>query len=88
MTTQRYTAQVVLMRIELCTLPDLSMLPPLQFQGDPDGQLERAAFALLPGDVVGSCRLALCIRNPYRRAVWLRGFRKSTIAAACEAAHV
>ena len=69
------------MRLE--ELPDdLSTLPPIVLQGDPDGVIERAAFALLPHDVVGSARLVLTIQNPYRCAVWLRGFRQVTIAAA------
>lgn len=64
-------------------VPDnLSTLPAPVLQGDPDGVLERAAFALLRCDVVASARLALTISNPYRRAVWVRGFRPSTIEAA------
>ncbi len=68
--------------MELHNLPNLSTLPPVVLQGDPDGEIERAAFSLLLADVVGSARLALTIQNEYRRAVWLRGFRPATIAAA------
>lgn len=64
---------------------DLSTLPAVALQGDPDGAIERAAFALLPGDPIGACRLALTIQNPARRAVMLRGFRPATIAAASKA---
>ncbi len=63
-------------------LTDLSTLPSVVLVGDPDGEIERAAFALLPHDGVGAARLALTIQNAYRRAVWLRGFRPATIAAA------
>lgn len=73
--------------MELETLPaDLSTLPPVVLQGDVDGQIERAAWSLLLTDVVGACTLALTIKNDYRRAVWLRGFRQRTIAAAQKAA--
>ena len=68
--------------MQLETLPNLSTLPPLVLQGDSDGVIERAAFALLLTDIVGAARLALTIVNPYRRAAWLRGFRPATIAAA------
>jgi hypothetical protein len=69
--------------MELCNLPtDLPTLPAVVLQGDPDGVIERAAFALLLTDVVGAARLALTIQNPYRRAVWLRGFRPATLDAA------
>ena len=69
--------------MELHNLPaDLSSLPAPVPLGDPDGEIERAAFALLLTDVVGACRLALTIQNEYRRAVWLRGFRPATIQAA------
>jgi hypothetical protein len=61
---------------------DLSSLPPVVLQGDPDGEIERAVFALCLVDIVGACRLALTIRNSYRRAVWMRGFRPATIERA------
>ena len=71
--------------MELCDLPDdLPSVPAVVLQGDPDGERERAAFALLPHDVVGSARLALTIQNRFRRAAWLRGFRSVTIALAQE----
>lgn len=69
--------------MEMCNLPDdLSTLPAPALQGDPDGEIERAAFALLPHDVVGSARLALTIHNRYRREAWLRGFSQRTLDAA------
>jgi hypothetical protein len=69
--------------MELCNLPDdLSSLPSVVLVGDPDGEIERAAFALLLCDVIGAARLALTIQNPFRRAVWLRGFRPATLQAA------
>lgn len=71
--------------MQMHNLPaDLSTLPPVVLQGDPDGEIERKAFGLLLTDVVGACRLALTIENEYRRAVWLRGFRPATIAAATD----
>jgi hypothetical protein len=71
--------------MQLDTLPpNLSTLPPVVLQGDSDGDIERAAWSLLLVDVVGAARLALTIQNPYRRAVWLKGFRQSTIAAAMQ----
>jgi len=68
--------------MKMHNLPNLSTLPPVVFVGDPDGEIERAAFALCRCDIVGAARLALTIQNVYRRAVWLRGFRPATIAAA------
>jgi hypothetical protein len=68
--------------MQMHSFPDLSALPAVVLRGDPDGEIERAAFALLLTDVVGAARLALTIKNPYRRAVWLKGFRPATIQAA------
>lgn len=77
------------MRIELLSLPaDLSSLPALILVGDPDGEIERRAFALCRCAIVGAARLALTIQNRFRREAWLRGFRSSTLQAAREAAHV
>jgi hypothetical protein len=53
--------------MELCHLPDdLPSAPALVLVGDPDGEIECAAFALLRHDVVGAARLALTIQNPFR----------------------
>lgn len=50
---------------------------------DPDGEIERAVYALAAaGDLVGACRLSYTIENRYRRAVWLRQFRQATIEVA------
>lgn len=73
--------------MEYLDLPcDLPCIVAPVLQGDPDGEIERRVFALCRCDIVGACRLALTIRNPFRRAVWLRGFRAATIAAAKAAA--
>lgn len=69
--------------IDILPLPaDLPAVLPI-VGSDPDGEIERAAYAALRrGDNIGAARLALTIRNPYRRAAWLRNFRRTTIDAA------
>jgi hypothetical protein len=69
--------------VELHDLP--STLPTVSAANvvDPDGAIERAlAPLLLQGDTIGAARLALTIRNDYRRAAWLQHFRPATLAAA------
>lgn len=70
--------------MQMIDLPDDlgAHLPAVALQGDPDGEIERAIFAVLETDVVAAARLALTIQNPCRRAVFLRNFRASTLAAA------
>lgn len=69
--------------INILPLPaDLPSVAPI-VGSDPDGERERAIWcALRRGDNIGAARLALSIVNPYRRAVFLKYFRPSTIAAA------
>lgn len=69
--------------MEVRDLPCRLAFFPAPNVADLDGEIERAVFALVQaGDLVGAARRALTIANPYRRAVWLRQFRKTTLAAA------
>lgn len=66
--------------IKILPLPcDLPAVAPV-VGSDPDGEIERAAYAALRrGDNIGAAALVLTIRNPFRRAAWLRNFRGATI---------
>lgn len=69
--------------MNIVPLPDSLAAVPSPVGSDPDGVKEREVAALaLAGDCVAAAGVALTIEHPIRRALWLRQFRPSTLAAA------